>query len=103
MIIAALLITGIYCLLISAFVFGFSQIESYQLSGIASRHKFSILISFRDEEVALPKLLNSLATIDYPQDHFEILFIDDESQDNSVQLIERFFCQYATGLQDYFK
>ncbi|MCB9426001.1 MAG: glycosyltransferase [Flavobacteriales bacterium] len=50
---------------------------------------FSIVVPFRNEEKSLPNLLQSLSQLDYPLDKFEIILVDDESTDNSVEVIKR--------------
>ena len=52
--------------------------------------KFSIIISFRNEAQNLPNLLKHLSKIEYPTTHFELLFINDSSEDNSVSIIEKY-------------
>lgn len=51
---------------------------------------FSILIAFRNEADMLPRLLQSLAALKYPKHKMEIVFIDDHSNDQSVQIISDF-------------
>lgn len=52
--------------------------------------KISVIIPFKNEENNLPSLLDSLSSIDYPSNNFEIIFVDDNSTDNSIKLIENF-------------
>jgi len=49
--------------------------------------KFSIIVPFRNESNRIQHLLNTLKTIDYPKSHYEVLFIDDHSDDNSRETI----------------
>lgn len=48
----------------------------------------SILISARNEEKDLPRLLKSLSNLDYPLDKLEILIADDQSEDRTGELIK---------------
>lgn len=50
--------------------------------------KVSILISSRNEEKDLPNLLNSLQSIDYPEDKIEFLLADDDSEDNTLSILK---------------
>ncbi len=50
----------------------------------------SVLIPFRNEAHNLPRLLNSLSEIKYPRNKVEFIFIDDHSEDNGVELINKF-------------
>jgi len=49
---------------------------------------FSVLIPFRNEAQNIPELLTTLSKIEYPTSHFEIIFIDDASEDNSKSIIQ---------------
>ncbi len=49
----------------------------------------SILIPFRNEFSNLKKLIDSILSIDYPLEQFEVIFIDDLSDDNGAMEIQR--------------
>ena len=49
----------------------------------------SILIPARNEEQVLPRLLNSLQNIDYPSEKLEFILADDNSQDKSAEILEK--------------
>ncbi|MGI9533279.1 glycosyltransferase family 2 protein [Lutimonas sp.] len=83
-----------YCILILYFIKGFNSLESQNDPDYSSaKNSFSILIPFRNEEQHLSNLLQSLSRLDYPEQSFEIVMINDESSDKSVEIIEQ-----ATGL-----
>ena len=88
MILISLIITISYLLLISSFIFGFDKIPTFKLEDIPAKTKFSILIPFRNEAKNLPDLLKSIEALKYPKHLFEIIFVDDESGDNSVDIIK---------------
>lgn len=46
----------------------------------------SILVSARNEEEHLPRLLRSLAALDYPAEKLEILLADDQSSDRTAEI-----------------
>ncbi|MDF1518293.1 MAG: glycosyltransferase, partial [Lutibacter sp.] len=54
------------------------------------KNRFSIVIPFRDEAHNLPNLLNSVSVLNYPSELYEILLVNDDSQDNFNQIIEEF-------------
>jgi len=89
MIIVSITILTLYCVLIIAFIIGFNKVEVFNRASFVPKTKFSIVIPFRDEAQALPVLLNSLKQLDYPRDKFELIFIDDDSQDDSVEIIKK--------------
>lgn len=49
----------------------------------------SVLIPFRNEEKNILKVLKSIESQDYPEDKFEVIFIDDNSSDNSKSILEK--------------
>ena len=50
---------------------------------------FSILIPFRDEAHNLGKLIEALGGLNFPKTQFEVLFIDDHSQDDGAKILEK--------------
>ncbi|HHC78871.1 MAG TPA: glycosyltransferase [Flavobacteriia bacterium] len=81
----------LYCVLIVAFIIGFDKVEHFHLKTIRPKTTFSVVIPFRDEAEQLPGLLDSLSKLNYPKGLFEIVFVDDDSEDNSVKIIEKYF------------
>ncbi|MBA6153153.1 glycosyltransferase family 2 protein [Gelidibacter maritimus] len=80
-------ISLLYVLVMASFILGFDRVKTFQLSHLKPKTHFSIIIAFRNEEKRLPPLLESIVNLNYPNDHFEIIFVDDESNDTSVQLV----------------
>ena len=80
-------ITLIYVMLIMGFSLGFDRIKTFELGQMKPTTRFSLIIPFRNEEKMLPALLASIATLNYPKDYFEIIFVDDDSEDKSVHMI----------------
>ncbi len=76
--------------------YGFDRILDFKLQDLKSKTTFSIIIPFRNEEKHLPILLNSISKLNYPKDLCEILFIDDASDDNSVNLVRTFSKSHST-------
>ena len=54
------------------------------------QNTFSILIACRNEEKNLPELFQSLKKINYSNDKFEIIIVDDDSDDDSFKMISTF-------------
>ena len=57
--------------------------------------KISILIPFRNEEQNLVKLFQDLEDQQYPKTQFEVIFIDDESSDDSLKIIQKLMAKSA--------
>jgi len=71
------------------FIFGFDKVQTITRSN-ENRIQFSVIIPFRNEEKRLPELLASVALLHYTRALFEIILVDDESTDNSAEIIKQF-------------
>ena len=90
MIFPILVICAAYFFLILFLTKGFDKLESPGIDYSDSETNFSILVPFRNEEMGLPRLLKSINSLDYHPDKFEIILIDDDSNDNSSSIVELF-------------
>ncbi len=90
MIAVSIIILALYSILIMAFIVGFDRVEIFKLSSDDPKTRFSIIIPFRNEAQNLNPLLASLSKLNYPPSLFEIILVDDDSQDDSVNLISTF-------------
>ena len=89
MILLSLIITLLYAFLLLSFIIGFDKVSRFKLKKTELKTNFSIIIPFRNEAENLPQLLDSLNNLDYPKELFEILMVDDESEDKSVEIIKK--------------
>ncbi|WP_166966914.1 glycosyltransferase [Yeosuana marina] len=83
-------ITLIYLLLIVCFIYGFEKLKPFKLINLPAKTNFSVIIPFRNEVENLPDLLASINSLEYPKHLFEIIFVDDSSEDDSSKLILKF-------------
>ena len=83
------IITVLYLLLILALAFGFDTIETFKVEDIKAETKFSVIIPFRNEAENLLELLESIKILNYPKSHYEIIFVNDDSNDDSVEIISK--------------
>ncbi len=79
-----------YLIVIGLFYYGNLRLAPFQHSKTETSIPFSIVVPFRNEAENLPALLHALTQLDYPRDRFEVLFVNDDSDDESVALIEHF-------------
>ena len=89
MIVTSIIIASLYCFLIIAFSIGFHLVNDFKPENTTQTQKFTVIIPFRNEEKALPSLLKSIQALKYPHELFEILFVDDASEDDSVNIIKQ--------------
>ncbi len=89
MVILFSIIVLIYTILILCFVIGFSLVKNETSSFVSPASRFSIIVPFRNEEELLPDLIYSLEALEYPKNLFEVILVNDDSNDNSVELSSR--------------
>lgn len=79
------------CLLFTTILIlvGFKNISQRTLSRKNSFQNISVIIPFKNESTHLTELLEALKKLDYPSDKYELIFVDDNSSDNSVTLLKR--------------
>ena len=81
MIVILFTILIIYVLFISALIFGFSKTPKNEVNALKPKTTFSIVVPFRNEAENLPKLLHSISQLNYQKELFEVILVDDESED----------------------
>lgn len=87
MILAFILLFSAYFFCMMAMVYGFKKVPLFSTEEIIPATQFSVVIPFRNEAENLPHLLKSIEKLDYPPEHFEIIFVNDASEDNSEIII----------------
>ncbi|MEM0576055.1 glycosyltransferase family 2 protein [Flavobacterium polysaccharolyticum] len=90
MIFVLLSIVIVYVLTISWLIYGFTQVPLYKKQEVTPKTTFSILVPFRNETENLPILLESISKLKYPTDLFEVLLIDDASEEKFSVLSSQF-------------
>jgi cellulose synthase/poly-beta-1,6-N-acetylglucosamine synthase-like glycosyltransferase len=81
------LIFCVYAVTIAQLIYGFGKIKTDHSPQIASKTFFAIVVPFRNERDNLPVLLESFKNLNYPVDLFEIILVDDFSEDDSVRQV----------------
>ena len=91
-IIALLLSISIsYIYIINKYTIGWRNLKTIKSKNENKNiYSFSIIIAFRNEANNISTLLNSLMQIEYPIDLFEIILINDDSTDNSNEIVKEF-------------
>lgn len=87
-----------FSLILPAFVLLFTisviigLFKSFRTLNLSSNNPIetSIIIPLKNESANLKTLLKSLSSLNYPKDMYEVIFVDDGSTDNSVEIIRNF-------------
>lgn len=90
MILFLIFIFGTYFFCLILLLIGFNRLPIVSIEAPSPKTKFSIVIPFRNEAENLPNLLESLFKLKYPTSHFEVLLINDASEDDSEESIKKF-------------
>lgn len=80
-----------YALFIIALTIGFIKIKSFKPNGNLAQTNFSVIVPFRNEAENLPVLLAYISALKYNLNLVEFIFVDDDSNDASVEIIHNFF------------
>lgn len=82
-----------YCLLILFYWYGYNRIPySKELSQPA--YKFSILIAARNEALNISKCLDAILQQNYPVNFYEVIVINDQSDDNTRAIVEDYMLKH---------
>lgn len=85
-----IIITAIYVIFISVLYMAYGKVKAFKLNPENPVSRFSIVVPFRNEANHLEALLHSIKTLKYPKVLFEIIMVDDDSADGSVEIIQSF-------------
>lgn len=70
---------------------GAKKLSLFLRKDLAPTTHFSVVIVFRNEAENLPLLLQSIQQLAYPSEAYELLLVDDASNDGSSEVIHTFF------------
>ncbi|HZX75293.1 MAG TPA: glycosyltransferase [Cyclobacteriaceae bacterium] len=83
-----LIVFGIYFLLLLALIVGW-EISTKQrtLSNTETNYSITVIVPFRNEAKYLPGIVADLSAQNYLPHAFKVFFIDDHSEDNSIEVL----------------
>ena len=81
------LLGGVYIFVVVFLFIGLTRLNN---STPEQSHSISIIVAARNEETRIPACLESLENLEYPKEKYEVIFVDDHSEDNTAQIIESF-------------
>jgi biofilm PGA synthesis N-glycosyltransferase PgaC len=88
------LVFGGYFLLLFFQILGWLRTPKQQTTGCAPRVPVTVLIPVRNEEAGVSACLEAVLHQDYPEELIRIIVIDDDSEDQSAQIIQDVFKTY---------
>lgn len=82
---------GLYCIMIMWLLLGWQKTILKKPSlDILQKNFISVIIPARNEENNIIKLLSDLEEQNYPKDKFEVIIINDHSEDHTKEYVENF-------------
>lgn len=69
-------------------LFSFTSVFNNKIKAGNLSSKFSIVIAAKNESGNISELVNSLNSLTYPKENYEIIFVDDNSTDDTSKLFE---------------
>lgn len=91
-----LVFSGIaYGILLLSLYRGWKKMPDFSVQNIQEHFFTSIVIAFRNEEKNISFLLNDLLLQQYPEASFEIILVNDHSEDKSVDIIKNLQSQHS--------
>ncbi|CAM4036488.1 glycosyltransferase [Flavobacterium antarcticum] len=74
-------IMTVYAFFILLLAKGIKKVPYFTTEYQSPQTKFTVIVPFRNEAKFLPELLNSISELNYPTDLFEVILVDDASND----------------------
>ena len=99
-----LIISALYLIYILAFTFGLYNLkEKFFTFNNKNNVKASVLIAARNEEKNIGNLLKSLYNQTFSKELFEVIIIDDHSEDETISIVENFLKEHKDINLKFFK
>lgn len=95
-----LLVFGFYFLLMIFLLIGWNKASSTptSLSSLKKCRFVSVVVAARNEESNITQLLESLRLLNYPGEFFEVILVDDHSDDSTYSIADSFFQKNKIGV-----
>ncbi|HET9054385.1 MAG TPA: glycosyltransferase [Cyclobacteriaceae bacterium] len=76
-----------YLIAVFGLITGWIKALAQPVPGVVKEKFISVIVPFRNEEQTIGLLIRDLQQQEYPRDKFEVILINDHSEDNSVSVI----------------
>ncbi len=77
-----------YFLLLLLLIYGWNKTKALGSISSANERSFTVIIPFRNEAIAIHHLIRSLTELNYPTNKFEVILVNDHSEDNSENVVK---------------
>jgi cellulose synthase/poly-beta-1,6-N-acetylglucosamine synthase-like glycosyltransferase len=102
------ILTILYSILLMAYRYWFGSLKTFEPDSFINEHiRFTVVIPARNEAANIKSCLDSILAQDYPMDAFEVIVIDDFSEDDTAFIVKAIGHDYPNvhllSLADYYK
>lgn len=80
-----------YACIMLVYLFGWKKMAEFQLNSLSPKTTFSIIIPARNETENIGNCIESILSNNYPRELFEIIVVDDFSEDDTASFVEKNF------------
>lgn len=80
----------LYIIRLSRYLAGWKRVAEFKPGNSFHNISISVIVPFRNEEKNIKGLLEDLETQNYPDDFYEVILINDHSEDSTIHVIEPF-------------
>lgn len=87
--IISILLTFLYSLFIFSIYFGLKKLSDSKIKSSDKLPSVTLLIPFRNEEENIKKSIEAVNQIEYEIDKLEVIYINDSSNDSSIQIFDQ--------------
>lgn len=84
----------LYIIRLSQYLAGWKRVAEFKSGNSLHNISISVIVPFRNEEKNIKGLLEDLENQNYPDDLYEVILINDHSEDSTIQVIEPFCRKY---------
>jgi glycosyltransferase involved in cell wall biosynthesis len=88
LLVISVLITAIYSVLVTVALIGFYKAKNTKIENNQSSNQVSVVIAARNEEENIERCIKSLLNQDFDATNFEIIVVNDHSEDATVSIVE---------------
>jgi len=84
-----------YLVMILIFTFGWYRMKIFETSKRNFKTRVSVVVAYRNEENHMAHLLESLSKQSYPTENWDLILVDDHSEDAGSEKIKRFIDSHS--------
>lgn len=76
-----------YFLLLLLLIYGWNKSKAFAPVVLTGERNLTVIVPFRNEAITIHHLIRSLNDLNYPLDKFEVILVNDHSEDNSENVV----------------